>query len=77
MGANFPSLIPKPSVARKKAHERSEFRVAFDLAFAFPQIHENMNQKLPRRIERKRDSIEFEQSENQGQFFIPWDFNYF
>ena len=27
-----------------------------------------MNQKLPRRIERKRDSIEFERSENQGQF---------
>lgn len=77
MGANFPSLIPKPSVARKKAHERSEFRVAFDLAFAFPQIHENMNQKLPRRIERKRDSIEFERSENQGQFFIPCAFNYF
>lgn len=77
MGANFPSLIPKPSVARKKAHERSEFRVAFDLAFAFPQIHENMNQKLPRRIERKRDSIEFERSENQGQFFTPWAFNYF
>ena len=77
MGANFPSLIPKPSVARKKAYERSEFRVAFDLAFAFPQIHENMNQKLPRRIERKRDSIEFERSENQGQFFIPWAFNYF
>ena len=36
-----------------------------------------MNQKLPRRIERKRDSIEFERSENQGQFFIPWAFNYF
>ena len=75
MGANFPSLIPKPSVARKKAHERSEFRVAFDLAFS--QIHENMNQKLPRRIERKRDSIEFERSENQGQFFIPNAFNNF
>ena len=79
MGANFPNLIPKPSVARKKAHERSEFRAAFDLAFdlAFSQIHENMNQKLPRRIERKRDSIEFERSENQGQFFIFWAFNYF
>ncbi|APX64471.1 hypothetical protein AsACE_p500011 (plasmid) [Acinetobacter schindleri] len=32
---------------------------------------------MPRRIERKRDSIEFERSENQGQFFIPWAFNYF
>jgi len=77
MGANFPSLSSKPSVARKKAHERSEFRVAFDLAFAFPQIHENMNQKLPRRIERKRDSIEFERSENQGQFLMKYAFNYF
>jgi hypothetical protein len=36
-----------------------------------------MNQKLPLRIERKRDSIEFERSENQGQFFIFWAFNYF
>ena len=57
----------------KKAHERSEFRVAF----AFSQSHENMNQKLPRRIERKRDSIEFERSENQGQFFMKYAFNYF
>ena len=72
MGANFPSLIPKPSVARKKAHERSEFRAAF----AFSKSHENMKQKLPQRIERKRDSIEFERSENQGQFFKRL-FNYF
>ena len=77
MGANFPSLMPKSSVAIKKAYERSEFRVAFDLAFAFSQIHENMNQKLPRRIERERDSIEFERSENQGQFFMKYAFNYF
>ena len=77
MGANFPNLILKSSVARKKVHERSEFRAAFDLAFSFSQIHENMNQKLPRRIERKRDSIEFERSENQGQFFMKYAFNYF
>ena len=36
-----------------------------------------MNQKIAPRIERKRDSIEFERSENQGQFFIPKAFNYF
>ncbi|MDH1520420.1 hypothetical protein N5I08_15625 [Acinetobacter johnsonii] len=36
-----------------------------------------LSQKLPQRIERKRDSIEFERSENQGQFFLPWAFNYF
>ena len=77
MGANFPNWLPKPSEVSKKAHERSEFRAAFDLSFAFSQIHENMNQKLPLRIERKRDSIEFERSENQGQFFIFWAFNYF
>ena len=33
-----------------------------------------MNQKLPRRIERKRDSIEFERSENIGQFLMTWAF---
>ena len=31
----------------------------------------------PQRIERKRDSIEFERSENIGQFFMIWAFNYF
>ncbi|PJI31320.1 hypothetical protein CU320_14665 [Acinetobacter pseudolwoffii] len=36
-----------------------------------------LSQKLSQRIERKRDSIEFERSENQGQFFIPCAFNYF
>jgi len=77
MGANFPSLIPKSSVARKKAHERSEFRAAFDLAFAFLKVTEIFTQKLPRRIERKRDSIEFERSENQGQFLLVCVFNYF
>jgi hypothetical protein len=35
------------------------------------------SKKLPQRIERKRDSIEFERSENQGQFFFAWAFNYF
>ncbi|QIC62824.1 hypothetical protein FSC12_16130 (plasmid) [Acinetobacter schindleri] len=59
--------------SNKKFYERSEFRVAF----AFSRSHVNINQKLPRRIERKRDSIEFERSENQGQFFIPCVFNYF
>jgi len=58
----------RPSVASKKNYERSEFRVAF----AFSKSHENINQKIAPRIERKRDSIEFERSENQGQFFILW-----
>ena len=50
----------------KKYYERSEFRVAF----AFSKTHENINQKIAPRIERKRDSIEFERSENIGQFFM-------
>ena len=29
-----------------------------------------LTKKLPQRIERKRDSIEFERSENIGQFFM-------
>lgn len=60
----------RPSEASIKLYERSEFGVAFAfaLAFAFSQIHEGINRKIAPRIERKRDSIEFEQSENQGQF---------
>ena len=34
------------------------------LKFGFLQIHVNMSQKIAHRIERKRDSIEFERSEN-------------
>ncbi|MFH4280289.1 hypothetical protein WAJ29_19550, partial [Acinetobacter baumannii] len=32
--------------SEKKAYERSEFRVAFALAFAFSQIHEGINRKI-------------------------------
>ncbi len=67
----------RPSVASIKLYERSEFRVAFALAFAFSQSHNRMIPKIAPRIERKRDSIEFERSENQGQFFFAWAFNYF
>ncbi len=40
-------LEPRPSEASIKLYERSEFRVAFALAFAFSQIHNEKNQKLP------------------------------
>jgi hypothetical protein len=55
---------PRSSEASIKLYERSEFRVVF----AFSQIHNEKSQKIAPRIERKRDSIEFERSENQGQF---------
>ena len=48
--------------------------ILFLLFLKFTRV---LTKKLPRRIERKRDSIEFERSENQGQFFTPWAFNYF
>ena len=70
-------MEPRSSVASKKLYERSEFRAAFALAFAFSQSHNWNSQKIAPRIERKRDSIEFERSENQGQFFITSAFNYF
>ncbi len=38
---------PRPSEASIKLYERSEFRVAFALAFAFSQIHKEKSQKLP------------------------------
>jgi hypothetical protein len=47
------------------------------LPLLFSQSHKRMIQKTAPRIERKRDSIEFERSENQGQFFIPNAFNDF
>ena len=47
------------------------------LPLLFLKFTMKRTKKLPRRIERKRDSIEFERSENQGQFFIPQAFNYF
>ncbi len=64
-------FAPRPSGASKKASERSEVIVAFYI------ILEGICKKLPLRIERKRDSIEFERvkrSENQGQFFMTWAF---
>ena len=39
-----------------------------ELLLLFLKFTRVLTKKLPRRIERKRDSIEFERSENQGQF---------
>ena len=36
----------RSSGASIKLYERSEFRVAFAVAFAFSQIHEGINQKI-------------------------------
>ena len=47
------------------------------LPLLFLKFTMKRTKKLPRRIERKRDSIEFERSENQGQFFMMYAFNYF
>ncbi len=63
----------RSSAASIKLDERSECRVAFALS----KIHNEKNQKIAPRIERKRDSIEFERSENQGQFCPDYVFNYF
>ncbi|RSR87758.1 hypothetical protein EA664_14375 [Acinetobacter baumannii] len=48
-----------------------------ELLLLFIKFLKVFTKKLPQRTERKRSSIEFERSENQGQFFIPWAFNYF
>ena len=72
-GCELLTVASRASVASRKVYERSEFRVVF----AFYQIYLGINKKLPLRIERKSDSIEFERSENQGQFFMIQAFNYF
>jgi len=48
-----------------------------ELLLLFFKSHGNIDQKIAPRIERKRDSIEFERSENQGQFFLIDVFNVF
>ena len=68
MGANVKDLNLDER-SELKIHERSEFIAAFDLAFVFLKIHKESSKKIAPRIERKRDSIEFERSENIGQFF--------
>ena len=48
-----------------------------ELLLFFIKVTKIVAKKLPPGIERERDLIEFERSENQGQFFIPCAFNYF
>jgi hypothetical protein len=38
--------MSRPSEASKKSYKRSEFILAFDLAFAFSQSHNGMIQKI-------------------------------
>lgn len=67
-------FAPGSSVASKKSF-MSEANS--ELLLLFLKVTQVLTKKLPQRTERKRSSIEFERSENQGQFFIPWAFNYF
>ena len=41
-----------------------------ELLLLFLKVMQVLTKKLPQRTERKRSSIEFERSENQGQFFM-------
>jgi hypothetical protein len=68
-------IEPRSSVASKSF--MSEANSDFCSCLCFFSKSQQNDQKIAPRIERKRDSIEFERSENQGQFFIPNAFNYF
>ena len=59
-------FAPGPSVARKKLMSEANS----ELLLLFLKVMQVLTKKLPRRTERKRSSIEFERSENQGQFFM-------
>ena len=48
-----------------------------ELLLLFFKVIKGLTKKLPLRTEHKRSSIEFERSENQGQFFMLNVFNYF
>ena len=66
-------IEPRSSEASKKLMSEANS----ELLLLFLKITTQCAKKLPQRMERKRDSIEFERSENQGQFFLAWAFNYF
>ena len=71
------TIEPRPSGASKKLMSEANSESLLILLLLFLKVTKILTKKLPRRIERKRDSIEFERSENQGQFFMLWAFNYF
>ena len=54
--------------SEKKLYERSESIVLLPLILLFLKFTKILAKKLPLRTERKRSSIEFERSENIGQF---------
>ena len=47
------------------------------LLLLFVKVTTRLTRKLPQGIERKRDSIEFERSENQFSFFLFFFFSFF
>ncbi len=70
-------IEPRSSVASKKLMSEANSELLLILFLLFLKFTRVLTKKLPQRIERKRDSIEFERSENQGQFFMMYAFNYF
>ena len=70
-------IEPRSSVASKKLMSEANSELLLILLLLFLKFTGILTKKLPQRIERKRDSIEFERSENQGQFFMKYAFNYF
>ena len=70
-------IEPRSSVASKKFMSEANSELLLILLLLFLKFTGILTKKLPQRIERKRDSIEFERSENIGQFFIPKAFNNF
>jgi len=73
MGANKLNL----NLDRAKRVKKFMSEANSELLLLFLKVMQVLTKKLPQRTERKRSSIEFERSENQGQFFIQWAFNYF
>jgi hypothetical protein len=59
---------PRPSEASIKFMSEANSELLLLLPLLFLKFTTERTKNCPR-IERKRDSIEFERSENQGQFF--------
>jgi hypothetical protein len=54
----------------RSEHKKLMSEANSELLLLFIEFEMVLTKKLPQRTERKRSSIEFERSENQGQFFI-------
>ena len=70
------TIESRPSEVSNKLMSKANSELLLILLLLFPKITKTVTKNCPKnRV--KRDSIEFERSENIGQFCLFWAFSYF